>query len=65
MKLKVKEGIMRDASFITSDPGHAKSVHHTERKPRLSGVRMEPGRRRERNPISDTSFMTPWMRILA
>ena len=25
MKLKVKKGIMQDASFITSDPGHAKS----------------------------------------
>ena len=25
MKLKVKTGIMQDASFITSDPGHAKS----------------------------------------
>ena len=25
MGLKVKKGIMRDASFITSDPGHAKS----------------------------------------
>ena len=25
MKLKVKKGIMQDASFITPDPGHAKS----------------------------------------
>ena len=25
MKLKLKKGIMQDASFITSDPGHAKS----------------------------------------
>ncbi len=25
MKLKVKTGIMQDASFITSDPSHAKS----------------------------------------
>ena len=25
MKLKMKKGIMQDASFITSDPGHAKS----------------------------------------
>jgi transposase, IS5 family len=25
MKLKMKTGIMQDASFITSDPGHAKS----------------------------------------
>ena len=26
MKLKMKTGIMQDASFITSDPGHAKSA---------------------------------------
>jgi len=25
LDLKVKKGIMQDASFITSDPGHAKS----------------------------------------
>jgi IS5 family transposase len=48
MNLKVKKGIMQDASFITSDPGHAK---------------MENGRRREPNPISVISFMVLWTKI--
>ena len=66
IKLKMKKEIMQDASFITSDHGHAKRVvHHAKRKPRLGGARVESGRRRERNPILDTSFMVSWRGILA
>ena len=38
MKLKLNTGIMQDASFITSDPGHAKSdtLHGEEAKTRRS-----------------------------
>jgi len=31
MNLKVKKGIMQDASFITSDPGHAKKRYASRR----------------------------------
>ncbi len=52
---------MRNASFITSDPGHAKSDTPREVEAKTRRRRMEPGRRRERNPISDTSFMVSWI----
>jgi transposase, IS5 family len=63
MKLKVKKGIMQDASSMTSDPGHAKS--YTSRRNNAKTQRSKDGiwAKRERNPILDTSFMVPWMRI--
>ena len=65
MKLKLKTGIMQDASFITSDPGHAESDTLRGEEAKTWRSKDEHGRRREQNPISDTSFMVPWMRILA
>ncbi len=46
---------MRDASFITSDPGHVKSDAPRGEEAKTWRKRME------QNPISDTSFMISWI----
>ena len=43
MKLKMKKGIMQDASFITSDPGHAKSDTPRGEEAKTHGARIELG----------------------
>ena len=51
---------MQDASFITSDLGHAKKDRPAEMKLKLGGEKMEPGLRRVPNPILGISFMVLW-----
>jgi IS5 family transposase len=63
MNLKVKKGIMQDASFITSDPGHAK--RDTPRGDEAKTRRSKDGEpaKKELNPISVISFMVLWTKI--
>lgn len=63
MNLKVKKGIMQDASFITADPGHAKK--DTPRGNDAKTRRSKDGAwaKKEPNPILGISFMVLWMKI--
>ena len=50
MKLKVNTGIMQDASFITSDPGHAKSGTPREEKAKTRRIKDENWAKKETKP---------------
>jgi IS5 family transposase len=51
---EVRKGTIRDATFITADPGHAMTLPRAMRI-RPGEVRTLLGRRRVRNPISDSN----------
>lgn len=62
--LTIRRGMIQDASFITSDPGHAPSDTLEENRHRPGGVVMVPGQRRARNHISDTNSISSSTRII-
>ena len=65
MKLKAKTGIMQDATFITSDPGHAGKDRPRGDEAKTRRSKDGAWAKRKPNPISVLSFMVSWIRILA
>ncbi len=59
MKLKVQKGIMQ-ATFITSDPGHAKADIPRDDEAKTRRSKERSGRRKELNPSSAASCTVSW-----
>jgi hypothetical protein len=55
--LKIKEGLIQDATFIHSDPGHAKADKPRENEAKKREAETEQGQKRVASHILDINFI--------
>ena len=51
--LKIRKGVIQDATFVTADPGHALADTPREMKQKPGETKKVPGQKRVRSPILD------------